>query len=149
MNQITAKVNSIEETDIVTYIRLRCGETEFSLIESKPPKWLSVGDEVYCTFQEPSVCISKDCPGKVSIENIIPGTLKSVRQNNSLCELTFESDVGKVVSLITQRAFDRLELVEGCDATMLIRSVDLSLEPVLTPIDLNAFQATLSRMKDA
>jgi molybdate transport system regulatory protein len=134
MNKITATVKAIEETGVVTYIRVENGETSINLIKSNAPEWLGVGDRVCCMFQEASVCVSKECPGRVSIENRLPGTLKSVRKNASLCELTFECELGKVVSLITEHAYESMGLEQGCRATMLLRGVDINLEPVVEPM---------------
>lgn len=134
MNQIIATVEDIVETEIVTYVRLNSNDTILNIIRSKTPKWLSVGDKVHCKFQEASVSVSKDCPGKISIENKVPATLKEVRETDSLCELTFESDIGNVISLITTRAYDILELQKGCKATMLLRGVDISIDPIIEPI---------------
>ncbi len=134
MNQITATVEDIVETDIVTYIRLSSSKTILNLIKAKTPKWLNVGDKVYCKFSEASVCVSKDCPGKISIENKLSATLKDIRKNDSLCELTFDSDIGNIISLITTRAYDILELEKGCKVTMLLRGVDLTIEPIIVPI---------------
>ena len=131
MNKLIATVEEIEENGIVTYIHVNSGETKMHLIKAKKPRWLSVGDKVYCNFSEAAVCLSKDCPGKVSIENTLPVTLQNVRTSNSLCELTLKSGMGKVVSLITMNAYQKLELAEGCSATMLLRGVDITLEPVL------------------
>jgi molybdopterin-binding protein len=131
MNQITAKVMRINATDIVTYIDVQSADTEIRLIKSKAPLWLCEGDTIHCNFNEASVCVSKDCPGKVSIENRVPATLVEVRKSDSLCELTFESDVGKIVSLITMEAFEDLELEVGCKATMLLRGTDISVEPIV------------------
>ncbi len=149
MNQLTAVVTSIDETDVVTYIHLGVGETKISVINSKRPEWLSLGDKVNCIFQEVSVSVSKECPGKVSIENRLPATLKEMRQGASLCELTFESDLGEVVSLITSHACELLGLEIGCKATMLLRGIDITLEPILLPSDHNAYRNVLARMKDA
>ncbi len=149
MNQIAATVKSIEESDVVTYIKVESGGMSVNLIKAKTPEWLSVGDQVYCTFQEASVCVSKGCPGKVSIENRLPGTLKEVRKGESLCELTFECDAGNVVSLITAHAYDELGLEKGCRATMLLRGVDINLEPQLVPIDLDSFSRLMDRTKSA
>jgi len=143
MNKILATVEDIVQTDIVSYIRLNSHETLLTLIQPKTPKWLQVGDKVYCKFQEASVCVSKDCPGKISIENKLPATLKEVRTNDSLCELTFDSPLGNIISLITTRAYDILGLEKGCKATMLLRGVDLSIEPIIEPIGVRA------RTKDA
>lgn len=134
MNQIIATVEDIVETEIVTYVRLSSSKTILSLIKAKRPKWLNVGDKVHCKFPEASVCVSKDCPGKISIENKLSATLKEVRKNDSLCELTFDSDIGNIISLITTRAYDILELEKGCKATMLLRGVDLTIEPIIEPI---------------
>ncbi|MBU1217108.1 TOBE domain-containing protein [bacterium] len=131
MNQIKAKVIRINATDIVTYIDVQSADTEIRLIKSKAPLWLCEGDTIHCNFNEASVCVSKDCPGKVSIENRVPATLVEVRKSDSLCELTFESDVGKIVSLITMEAFEDLELELGCQATMLLRGIDISVEPIV------------------
>jgi molybdopterin-binding protein len=149
VNQLAAIVKEIEKTEAVTYIRVEIGDTTLCLIKPKTPQWLSVGDQVTCTFQETSVCVSKECPGKVSIENRLPATLKEVRQGASLCELTFESEMGEVISLITAHAYETLGLTKGCEATMLLRGVDLDLEPVLTPIDLDAYCKVLNRTKVA
>jgi molybdopterin-binding protein len=149
VNQLTAVVTSIDETDVVTYIHLGVGETKISVINSKRPEWLSLGDKVNCIFQEVSVSVSNECPGKVSIENRLPATLKEMRQGASLCELTFESDLGEVVSLITSHACELLGLEIGCKATMLLRGIDITLEPILLPSDHNAYRNVLARMKDA
>ena len=138
MNRIAATVKAIEETGVVSFIRLECGDTMVSIIKSKTPEWLAVGDRVTCCFQEASVCVSKDCPGNVSIENRLPATLKEVREGEALCELTFDSAMGRVVSLITSRAFETLGLEEGCEATMLLRGVDVNVEPEIVPLDLKA-----------
>lgn len=132
MNTLRVTVKEIEENDIVTYIHLQKGESDLQLTQYQKPSWLKVGDEVNCRFHEGYVCLSKECPGKVSIENALPVTLKSVRINKSLCELTLDhSDLGEIVSLITQNAYEKLGLEEGCSAMMLLRGTDIKLEPVV------------------
>jgi len=140
MNKFTAVVTGIEKTDIVTYITLECNDIPVRLIKTKTPVWAGVGDSVYFTFQEASVCVSKECPGSVSIENRIPGKLVKMRSKDSLCELTFESDIGTVVSLVTEKACHELELEEGCKATMLLRGIDIHLEPNVAPMDIESIR---------
>ena len=135
MNRVNATVTAIEETGVVTYVLVECGGTEMRIIKAHTPEWLGVGDNIRCTIQEASVCVSKACPGKVSIENRIPATLKAVRKNASLCELTFESALGSVVSLITAHAYDNLTLEKNCRATMLLRGVDIGIEPLVIPMN--------------
>ena len=139
MNKISAVVTSVEDMGIVTYITLQVAETDIKIIKSKAPTWLQAGDLVYFTFQEFSVCVGKACNGKVSIENRIPAVLSSVRKNHSLCELTFDSKIGEVVSLMTQSAFEELELEDGYKATILLREIDINLEPYIEPRVLERF----------
>jgi ABC-type molybdate transport system ATPase subunit len=129
MNKIEAVVTEIKKTDVVTYVYVKSADVDLRLICYKAPVWLASGDSVYCTFQEAAVCVSKECPGRVSIENKLPVVLKEMRQSESLCELTFDTQMGKVVSLITQEAYDDLGLELECDATMLVRGVDIKIEP--------------------
>ncbi len=143
MNKLVGEVKEIKKMDVVTYIDVDIEASAVRLIKFKVPAWLSVGDRVSCEFQEASVCVSKECPGNVSIENRIPSTLLDVRKSNSLCELTFLSEIGKVVSLITTEAYESLALEKDCRATMLLRGVDINLEPIVEPMN---FQA---RTKDA
>ena len=112
MNKIIAKVINIEPGEVVSYIQVQSGKAKLRIIKYELPQWLSVGDRVECKIHEASVCVSKECPGKVSIENRTKARLKDVRRNDSLCELTFESDMGEVVALITAVSYTHLRAHE-------------------------------------
>jgi len=129
MNQIEAKVEEIKDLGVVSYIYVQSDDMKMKIIKSKLPQWLDVGDTVYCSFQEASVCVAKDCTEQVSVENCLPASLKEIRRSEPLCELTFDSQMGKVVSLITTDSFDLLNLKNGDSAAILIRGIDINIEP--------------------
>lgn len=147
MNRVTAQVKSIEDQQIVVYITLEIVGVEIVLIQSKVPHWLKVGEKVNFTFQEVSVCVGKKCNGKISIENRIPAVLDLVRTKGTMCELTFDSEIGKIVSLMTQKSFEELQLEKEERATILLREIDIHLEPYLEPINID--ELLHSRMKVA
>lgn len=149
MNIIVAKVTNIEPGEVVSFIQLESAGIKLRVIKSQLPIWLSVGDTVQCEIHEASVCISKECPGKVSIENRISARLKDIRTHDSLCELTLESDMGEVVALITELAFDELDLKKECEATMLMRGIDLSIEPHIDSLQTLKLRERVTRIKDA
>jgi len=149
MNIIIAKVINIEPGEVVSFIQLESAGVKLRVIKSQLPLWLSVGDTVQCKINEASVCVSKECPGKVSIENRVAGRLNDIRTNDSLCELTFESDLGEVVALITELAFDELDLKKECEATMLMRGVDISIEPHIDSLQTLKLRERVTRIKDA
>jgi molybdopterin-binding protein len=132
MNRYTATVQEIQTLDIITYIHIKINNTTLHVIRQNKPQWIDGGDELECSFQEANVSLSKNCPGRVSIENCLNAKFVSMRQTESLCEITCDSDIGEVVSLITANAFEKLGLQEGDDVTLLLRAVDMKLEPVLT-----------------
>jgi len=150
MNTFIAEVINIEPAEVVSFIQVRHDSgIKLRIIKSNLPEWVSVGDKIECKIQEASVCVSKECPGRVSIENRLKGVLKEVRSNDSLCELTFESPLGEVVALITRLAFEELDLEVEAEATILIRGVDVLIEPYIDAFDTLELHKAISRTKDA
>jgi molybdopterin-binding protein len=133
MNKLTVKVKRIEDHGIVTYITLDAGGMEIKTIKSNMPEWLEEGDQVNMVFQELSVCVGKSCEGKLSIRNKIAARLKRLRTRGTLSELLFESAIGEICSLMTQRSFDELELAVGDEAVLLLREIDIDLQPCIVP----------------
>jgi len=140
MNQIEAVVKELDKQEIISYITVDINDTELRIIKSEIPNWIEVGSKVTLNFKEASVCVSKKCPGTISIENKIKGKVEQIRANSSLCELTFESAIGKITALITQTALQSLELEQNDLATMLIRGIDINLEPF---IDMQDYKSKL------
>jgi len=139
MNRLEATVKEIKDLGVVTYIYVESLGKELKIIKSKRPKWLEEGDSIYCEFQEASVCISSDCKKSISVENCIPGKLTNIRKSEPLCELTFQSEVGNVVSLITTDAFDALSIKEEDDLALLLRGIDINVEPKITVQNLKTY----------
>lgn len=146
MNKITAVVKSVNDMEIVTYITLEVNNIEIMIIKSSIPEWLNVGDMVYFTFREFNVCVGKACNGKVSIENRIPATLHLVRKKGSLCELTFKSELGEIVSLMTEKAFNELEIDVDSKVTVLLREIDIGLQPYKEAINIENFMKTRTKV---
>jgi hypothetical protein len=63
--------------------------------------------------------------------------------------LTFESGLGEVVALITQVSFNELDLEKEHEATMLMRGVDISVEPHIDTLDTLERYRAVARIKDA
>lgn len=132
MNTFSARVEEIKSDDFFSCITVRANNTELKLLKTETPKWLHVGDEVECRVQEASIAICKGAKeGSVSIENHIGGELQHFRKGSVLSEVSVDTPCGKLNSLITTDAFERMELCEGCNVTLLLKAVDIKLTPVL------------------
>lgn len=132
MNTFNAKVEDIKSDQFFSCITVRANDMELKLLKTEVPKWLHIGDEVECRVQEAAIAICKGAKeGSVSIENHLSGELQHFRKGLVLSEVSVDTPCGKLNSLITTDAFDRMELCEGCSVTLLLKAVDIKLMPVL------------------
>lgn len=132
MNTFSAKVEEIKSDPFFSCITVRANDVDLKLLKTEVPKWLHVGDEVECRVQEAAIAICKGAKeGSVSIENHLSGELQHFRKGLVLSEVSVDTPCGKLNSLITTDAFDRMELCEGCSVTLLLKAVDIKLMPVL------------------
>ena len=132
MNTLKAIVEEIKSDQFFSCITVRANDTELKLLKTEAPKWLRVGDEVECRVQEASIAICKGAKeGSVSIENHLSGELQHFRKGTVLSEVSVETPCGKLNSLITTDAFERMELCEGCNVTLLLKAVDIKLMPLI------------------
>lgn len=134
MNAFFAQVESIKSDEFFSCITIRAKDKLFKLLKTKAPKWLSIGAEVECHIQEAAISICKGAKeGSVSIENHIQGKLRHFRKGVVLSEVSIDTSCGMMNSLITTDAFERMELCDGCEVTLLLKAVDMKLIPILGP----------------
>ena len=132
MNSFPAYVEEIKSDEFFSCITVRTKETVLKLLKTETPKWLRIGDEVECRIQEAAIAICKGTKeGSVSIENHLSGELQHFRKGMVLSEVSVDTPCGKLNSLITTDAFERMELCEGCNVTLLLKAVDIKLMPVV------------------
>jgi molybdopterin-binding protein len=135
MNTFTAKVEDIKSDPFFSCITVRANDMELKLLKTETPKWLRIGDEVECRVQEAAISICKGAKeGSVSIENHLVGELQHFRKGTVLSEVSVDTPCGKMNSLITTDAFERMELCEGCNVTLLLKAVDIKLTPMIGSI---------------
>lgn len=144
MNSFPAYVEEIKSDEFFSCITVRTKETVLKLLKTETPKWLRIGDEVECRIQEAAIAIYKGTKeGSVSIENHLCGELQHFRKGMVLSEVSVDTPCGKLNSLITTDAFERMELCEGCSVTLLLKAVDIKLMPV---VDTTSFEQCASKL---
>lgn len=149
MNAMVARVEDIKSDEFFSCITVRVNDTDLKLLKTEVPKWLHVGDEVECRVQEAAIAICKGAKeGSVSIENHLSGELQHFRKGTVLSEVSVDTPCGKLNSLITTDAFDRMELCEGCNVTLLLKAVDIKLMPVLDSSSYEKCKESLYQLKN-
>jgi molybdopterin-binding protein len=132
MNAFSAYVEEIKSDEFFSCITVRTKDTVLKLLKTEVPKWLRIGDVVECRVQEAAIAICRGAKeGSVSIENHLSGELQHFRKGLVLSEVSVDTPCGKLNSLITTDAFERMELCEGCEVTLLLKAVDIKLLPLL------------------
>ncbi|MDP3300434.1 MAG: TOBE domain-containing protein [Sulfuricurvum sp.] len=128
MNAFFAKVESIKSDEFFSCITVQAKDKQLKLVKTKAPQWLSIGDEVECHIQEAAISICKGAKeGSVSIENHLNGELRHFRKGVVLSEVSVDTSCGIMNSLITTDAFERMELHDGCEVTLLLKAVDIKI----------------------
>jgi len=149
MNSFPAYVEEIKSDEFFSCITVRTQETVLKLLKTQAPKWLRIGDEVECRIQEAAIAICKGAKeGSVSIENHLSGELQHFRKGVVLSEVSVNTPCGKLNSLITTDAFERMELCEGCNVTLLLKAVDIKLMPVLDSTSYEKCKDNLYQVKN-
>ncbi|MGA9047237.1 TOBE domain-containing protein [Sulfuricurvum sp.] len=149
MNSFSATVEEIKSDEFFSCITVRTQETVLKLLKTQAPKWLRIGDEVECRIQEAAIAICKGAKeGSVSIENHLSGELQHFRKGVVLSEVSVNTPCGKLNSLITTDAFERMELCEGCNVTLLLKAVDIKLMPVLDSTSYEKCKDNLYQVKN-
>lgn len=149
MNSFSATVEEIKSDEFFSCITVRTQETLLKLLKTEAPKWLRIGDEVECRIQEAAIAICKGAKeGSVSIENHLSGELQHFRKGIVLSEVSVDTPCGKLNSLITTDAFERMELCEGCSVTLLLKAVDIKLMPVLDSVSYEKCKENLYQVKN-
>lgn len=147
MNTFTAKVEDIRCDEFFSCITVMANDTHLKLLKTETPKWLRIGDEVECRVQEAAIAICKGAKeGSVSIENHLSGELQHFRKGVVLSEVSVDTPCGKLNSLITTDAFERMELCEGCEVTLLLKAVDISLLPLM---DTPSYETCIPKLNQA
>lgn len=133
MNQLQAKVEGINSDRFFNIVSLGInGDTRLKLLRTELPEWLGVGDTVECHIAEAALSICKgDHNSDVSIENRIDAKVKSVLRGDVLSEVAFESQCGELKSLITTDAYERMAIESGEEVVLLLKAVDIKLNPIL------------------
>jgi len=149
MNAMVAHVEDIKSDEFFSCITVRVNNIDLKLLKTEAPKWLRVGDDVECRIQEAAISICKGAKeGSVSIENHLSGELQHFRKGLVLSEVSVDTPCGKLNSLITTDAFDRMELCEGCNVTLLLKAVDIKLLPILASTSYENCKDKLYQLKN-
>ncbi|MDA3930609.1 MAG: TOBE domain-containing protein [Prolixibacteraceae bacterium] len=133
MNKLTGKIVNITSSGNISLVEAKVDDVVLSsmiLGNSSNTSFLKVGNTIQLLFKESEVSIAKNFGGEISLRNQLQGPILKIKKGEVFSEITFDFKGNKMVSLITTRSVDRLELLVGDVVTGFIKSneVILSIE---------------------
>ena len=130
MNKLPATITAIQQSGTILLVDTEVKGHLFSalLIESvSQPEWLFVGNPVDLVFKETEVTLAKGLQGIISMRNRMKCKVLKINKGDLLSMITLQFNNFAIVSAITTRAVNSLQLEIGDEVDALVKSNEVSL----------------------
>lgn len=131
MNKLKGIITAIHSSGEISLVDLDIkGETLSSLLIDTPQStpYLRLGEELLVLFKETEVSIGKALSGQISCRNRLRTTIRSIERSEILTKLMLDFNGFMIVSIITTRSSDALNLKVGDAVEGLIKSNEITLK---------------------
>lgn len=131
MNAIKATIKNITTDGILSIVDLEVGAHIFSAqVINDSSSLIKIGNTVEIIFKESEVVIAKGLSGLVSSINRFGATITAINKGKIMSEIVLDFDSKTVVSIITTRSANRLELAAFDQIEFLIKANEISIKSV-------------------
>ncbi|MDI1310420.1 MAG: TOBE domain-containing protein [Methylotenera sp.] len=130
MNSLKGQIVAIDSNNHMSLVDVAVGQDVFTATLLETPAtadYLQVGSEVTLLFKETEIALAKNLSGMISLRNRIPVVVKNVVRGDILSAVTLDYAGKRLVSVITSRAIDRLEIKPGDPLEALIKANEIAL----------------------
>jgi molybdopterin-binding protein len=130
MNKLTAVIKSIETEGSLSIVNLSLAGLNFKTIVIENPKYteyLKVSNKVDILFKETEVVIAKEKEIAISLRNQIPCKILEIQKGKLLSRLNLGFDKYKIVSIITSKSVELLNLRAGDEILAMIKTNEIML----------------------
>ena len=90
-------------------------------------EYLRIGNNVTLLFKETEISLAKNLSGLISLRNRIAVTIRSIKRGDILSAIELDYGINTLISVITTRAVDRLQLVVDEQVEALIKANEIAL----------------------
>ena len=89
--------------------------------------YLRIGSHVTLLFKETEIALAKNLSGMISLRNRVSVSVENIKRGDILSAVTLDYDGKQLVSVITSRAIDRLEIIIGDPLEALVKANEIAL----------------------
>ncbi|MDW7693469.1 TOBE domain-containing protein [Flammeovirgaceae bacterium SG7u.111] len=130
MNTLKGNISAVKTIGSLSLVSVMVGKTRLSAIVIDTPEnspYLQEGSSINVIFKETEVILGKGNSLTISLQNKINGTVESIENGELLSRLTLQTEVGKLISIITSRAVGQLELAIGSEVVAMVKTNEIML----------------------
>ncbi|MDX1914363.1 MAG: TOBE domain-containing protein [Methylophilus sp.] len=130
MNKLTGNIITVTSNQYMSLIDVKVGDDIFTATLLETPEtasYLAVGNRVSLMFKETEVSLAKHLTGELSLRNRITVTIQKIERGDILSAITLDYYTNTLVSVVTTRAVDRLQLNAGDQVEALIKANEVVL----------------------
>lgn len=130
MNKLSGKILKIQQSGAILLVDVEVERQVFSalLIESViQPNWLESDKDVDIVFKETEVSLAKNLSGQISMRNRMKCKVLKIDRGELLSMITLQFKGFIIVSAITTRAVNSLQLVISDEVDALVKANEVSL----------------------
>jgi molybdate transport system regulatory protein len=130
MNKLKAKIVHIDSNNHLSLVDLAVGNDVISATLLETPAqadYLKIGNYVSILFKETEVSLAKNLSGLISLRNRLKATVTKIERGEILSAVTLAYQGNIIVSVITTRGMDTLQLEEGDEVEALIKANEVVL----------------------
>jgi molybdate transport system regulatory protein len=130
MNKLPGKISRIQQSGAILLVDVDVNGHGFSalLIESATqPEWLHEGNMVDVVFKETEVSLAKNLSGIISLRNRMKCTVQHIEHGELLSTINLQFQDFKIISAITTRSANALQLAIGDEVEALVKANEVAL----------------------
>ena len=125
MNKLQGKIMNIESSEHISIVDINVKGDLFSTVIIETPEtadYLRIGKEVFMLFKETEVSIGKALSGNLSLRNRLKSKIKTIEKGTVLTKITLDYKGKDIISVITTRSTNKLDLKVGDDVQGLVKA---------------------------
>jgi molybdate transport system regulatory protein len=120
MNRLRGTIIAVESAGHVRLVDVNVNGATFSAI-------LLPGATVTLAFKETEVSLAKNLSGLISLRNRLPAQVRAIEKGQVLAKVTLDYQGLDVVSIITTRSAERLDLKAGDAVEALVKANEMTI----------------------
>lgn len=127
MNRLPGTIVAVESAGHVQLVDVDVDGATFSAILLEASERLPTGKFVTLAFKETEVSLAKNLAGLISLRNRLPSRVRAIDKGRVLAKVTLDYRGREVVSVITTRSVERLDLKVDDAVEALVKANEMAI----------------------